>query len=210
MKKRTANKEIRTEKMIQGAVQVFSEKGIESAKMTEIADAADIGVASLYRYFKTKGDIAVEVGIKYWLEVNDLLVEYLDHEASGYENIKGMLELFKNSDDHWTPLYRFIEQFDHFVAKLESKPSRMEAYELELTRLLPIYEKCMDKGIKDGSIHPTIEVKKTLNLYLHTLMTLKQKHANRGLIISLDSVEAQSEEIDLLVNVFLGYLRNGL
>ena len=39
---------------------VFIKQGIDKTKMTDIAEEAQIGVASVYRYFKTKPDIAIE------------------------------------------------------------------------------------------------------------------------------------------------------
>lgn len=49
-------------KIILVAAELFLEKGIDSVKMTDIADASGIGVASLYRYFGTRTNIVIEAG----------------------------------------------------------------------------------------------------------------------------------------------------
>ena len=54
------------EEVIASALKVFLKKGIDSTKMTDIAAQAEIGVASLYRYFKTKPEIVVEAACILW------------------------------------------------------------------------------------------------------------------------------------------------
>ena len=48
------------------AAQLYLNIGISNAKMTDIAEKAQIGVASLYRYFGTKQLFTVKVGAYIW------------------------------------------------------------------------------------------------------------------------------------------------
>ena len=59
----------RKERIVLIAAELFLQNGIEEIKMTDIADAAEIGVASLYRYFGTKTAIAIEVGVLLWRDL---------------------------------------------------------------------------------------------------------------------------------------------
>jgi len=210
MSKRIANKEARTEKMIEAAIEVFTEKGIEPTKMTDIAKVSGIGVASIYRYFKTKGDIAIEVGIKYWGDVHQKVIQACDPGQMGFHNMKTMLELFLDHNESDMQVYRFIEQLDHFITKLDKKPDKMTDYELAVIKNIPLYIKYIDEGKKDGSIHESVNSTQSIHLFNHTLMSLKQKHASRGAIISTDTVESQQAELRLLTDIFLNYLKHGL
>ena len=52
----------RINRILESAFNLFSEKGIDTITMNDIAATAEIGVASLYRYFETKDEINVKFG----------------------------------------------------------------------------------------------------------------------------------------------------
>src|SRR5215468_2098695 len=54
--------ELRRQQIIDGALEVFAEKGYEKATNKDIAEAAGIGSPGLiYHYFKDKGDLFIQV-----------------------------------------------------------------------------------------------------------------------------------------------------
>ena len=55
-------KDLREEAIVYVAAELFLRDGIESVKMTDIADRAEVGVASLYRYFGTKEALVLRAG----------------------------------------------------------------------------------------------------------------------------------------------------
>jgi len=208
MTKRELTKEKRMTLVIESAMETFEEKGIEPCKMTDIADHAGIGVASLYRYFKTKADIAIEVGILYWEFAREKALQAIDPQKNGLENIENMLLIYLESTKESEVFFKFVEQFDYFVTKLEKKPMKMNDYEDAVVKVMPIYEKYIIRGQKDHSIRLDMDIETTLSMMNHTLMALKQKHYSRGIIITTDSKEAQEKELRLLIDIFLGYLRH--
>lgn len=208
MTKRELTKEKRMNLVIESAMETFEEKGIEPCKMTDIADHAGIGVASLYRYFKTKADIAIEVGILYWEFAREKALQAIDTQKNGLENIENMLLIYLESTNESEVFFKFVEQFDYFVTKLEKKPMKMNDYEEAVVKVMPIYEEYIIRGQKDHSIRLDMDIETTLSMMNHTLMALKQKHYSRGIIITTDSKEAQEKELRLLIDIFLGYLRH--
>ena len=54
-------KSARIERILEAAYELFSTRGIEQVAMTDIAENSKIGVASLYRYFETKDEIAMSI-----------------------------------------------------------------------------------------------------------------------------------------------------
>ena len=55
---------------------------IASVKMTDIADAAGMGVATLYRHFSTKTSIAVEAATLMWERFNEASSELVESMPS--------------------------------------------------------------------------------------------------------------------------------
>ena len=60
------NRQKRETVILDCAYQLFASQGIENTAITDIAEKAEIGVASLYRYFKTKEEIAILCGVIAW------------------------------------------------------------------------------------------------------------------------------------------------
>lgn len=59
---RVARRQQRTrEVLIHAASVVMSEKGVDAATMSEIAERADMGAGTVYNYFKSKEDLAIAV-----------------------------------------------------------------------------------------------------------------------------------------------------
>ncbi len=59
---RVARRQARNRRaLIEAARRIMSQKGIDAATMSEIAERADVGAGTVYNYFKSKEDLAVAV-----------------------------------------------------------------------------------------------------------------------------------------------------
>ncbi|MBR2593074.1 MAG: helix-turn-helix transcriptional regulator [Firmicutes bacterium] len=54
------------EKILEAAFRLFSDTSIDAVSMNAVAAASEIGVATIYRYFKTKPDLVTEVAVTRW------------------------------------------------------------------------------------------------------------------------------------------------
>ena len=55
-KRQLEERQMRKERILSGALQVFKKNGIDGATMDEIANESGFGKATLYYYFKSKED----------------------------------------------------------------------------------------------------------------------------------------------------------
>uniref|UniRef100_UPI001FC86C04 TetR/AcrR family transcriptional regulator n=1 Tax=Burkholderia gladioli TaxID=28095 RepID=UPI001FC86C04 len=69
-------------KLIEAAMRVMGQKGVEDATINDITEAADVGFGSFYNHFKTKEDIAQAV----FEVLNDQLATRLDAITSEVED----------------------------------------------------------------------------------------------------------------------------
>lgn len=53
--------EVRRERLVEAATQVFAERGYEGARVEQIADAADVSPGLLYRHFEGKQELYTEI-----------------------------------------------------------------------------------------------------------------------------------------------------
>ena len=73
--------EQRTQQILHTALKLFCEKGIEDTSVEEIAKAAGVGPATIYRYFETKAELAISAGIAYWQMIAGKYLDSLSQEA---------------------------------------------------------------------------------------------------------------------------------
>lgn len=211
-KELSEQKEKRKEEVIAAAVEVFKEKGIENSKMTDIAEKAEVGVASVYRYFKTKSDLAVEVAIKFWdMEINSLYSE-LDkdniNKLIGIEKLKTILNVFVSLYNNHKDFVRFLEEFDNYVIKEQIPSEKLESYENSIINLKHIIFEALDDGKKDGSIRKDIDNEIFYITVSHSLMTLAQKLILRGTILKSDSDVSGITQIKLIIDMAIGYIQS--
>ena len=77
-------RELRRERILQGALAVFQNNGLEAATMDQIANEAGFGKATLYYYFNSKEEVfcaIMEKGWKpLWEDIEEIIHEE-DHSA---------------------------------------------------------------------------------------------------------------------------------
>lgn len=203
--------EVRVKAAIDAAKLLFFEKGIDAVKMTDIAEKAGMGVASLYRYpaTATKTRIVIQVGCQVW---NELLTEYKEvfdgkefQEANGITQIEMILRLYLHLFENHRDFLRFVSIFDAYCLESHIPADDLEEYENCILGFFPYYESACKKGKEDGTIREEFALYETYNTVNHAMISVLKKLAFES-ILPQDSVSGVNE-IELLVRIFSDYMR---
>ena len=139
--------------ILSAAEGVFAEKGFFSSTMSEIAERAEFGTGTLYKYFKSKDDLYFTLIDEKTDAINHLAKAELTRGASSVERIRKVLGL----------QFEFVEKNRDFFRIYTSERSRFEwtmkdelgkgihdkmvAYIKSLTQV-------MKEGMKEGEFKP--------------------------------------------------------
>ena len=134
--------------ILDGALQIFKDKGIDKATMEEIAHAAGFGTATLYYYFPSKEEVFAAILIKgwktLWEEIEDTI--HSDEEAE----IKFLDTLYqiagtaiKNPN-----LYRFLFTAPKAYPTINENHSEWKRYQ---SRIYGSLQGLLSDGIKAGA-----------------------------------------------------------
>jgi AcrR family transcriptional regulator len=204
--KREIYKETRREKMIVAASQIYSEYGIDSTTIQQVADRAELGVASVYRYFPGKTDLAVAAAIHVWKNAMVPLSEGIAKEENPWECIKnymnGFLHLFRNTPD----FFRFVENFDNYISRQENRPESIREYEIMLTAEDNQIMNILHKGQEQGFIRSDIEIDHYYSVATKAIMAFAQKLLLRGSILEADKTD-HIKEMTTLISILLDNIR---
>ena len=192
------------------AAKLYLSDGINGAKMTDIADQAQIGVASLYRYFGTKQMFTVKAGAYIWrMTLRALEPIYTGQEynaKTGLEQVETLLNIFHIFMKDYRPFLRFLSDFDAFVVREKLNSDSLAEYESCVLNILPVMEAAFAKGRRDGTIKP--ESDGVLFYYTVTdcLLSMCQRFVWGNVPNSEDS-ELNTRALSMAIEMFLAYIR---
>jgi AcrR family transcriptional regulator len=117
-------------RILDAALRVFAERGYHGTSVPEVAEAAGIGVGTLYRYFETKDDLVNEVFRDAKIRLRRYLLDGLPHvEPRELDMARRWFgELWRRLGEFATAepdAFRFLEMQDH-VPYLDAHSRQIE------------------------------------------------------------------------------------
>lgn len=201
-------KDQREDAIVYVAAELFLQRGIEDVKMTDIAERAEVGVASLYRYFGTKEALVVRAGGLLWNDLHTLfrgVYEDADfHACSGMEQIRRLFGVYRTLFCEQPDFIRFVGSFDDFVLRAKLSKEELQSYEQSVLNFYPVFLGAYEAGIRDGSVRVIESPRLFYDAVCHAVMALTQKLL-RGEIIAADGF-GDTAELDLVLDMAERYL----
>lgn len=199
----------RINRILESAFNLFSEKGIDTITMNDIASTAEIGVASLYRYFATKDEIAIRTAIWAWNKQKDVILPALQSDSydslKGYQQIEKIFKMFVDLYDKEKTFLRFIYFFDSYINRQKISYERLFDYEGMIAVVQDIVANAISKGLTDGSISAEYKDHEK-DLYftsMHSLFSLSQKLSLAGNMLAMDSDVNGTDQMRILADLLL-------
>ena len=187
------------------ATDLFMARSIQEVTIKDIAVSAQVGEATIYRYFGKKQSLVVRSAMKLQQAVN---TEYFKFEQgkTGLEKVeifyKCYLDIFNNHPE----FYKFINEFDAFMGGDDS--NAIDPYEAVVGQYEKVYMQAYEEGLKDGSIKPQKDIKIFYFSTTHALLELCKKLSIRKAVLAQDKVLDKSAQVECLIDITLSSLRH--
>lgn len=197
--------------ILESAFQLFAERGIEEIAMTDIAAKAEIGVASLYRYFQTKETLAIQCAEHTWLSLSrffeSIFLEAEYKNKSGIEQLEVILSCFTKTFEESSDFFRFIYYFDSFIHRSGVTSDKLDEYESDIASTKSIVMEAIKKGISDGSIKLDVAKDQSVDMVYYTMMhsmfAMSQKLALSGQMLNESKSFSGIEQLNLLSKMLI-------
>ncbi len=206
-------KNARIERILLSAFSLFSHTGIDAIAMTDIAKNAEIGVASLYRYFETKDEIAIRTAIWAWENQKKIILPILDdsgyYEKNGISQLEEIFDLFWKLYQNEPDFFRYIYFFDAYIVCQKIDSERLIAYQKVIESVQKVICEAIHKGITDGSIskqYKDCEMELYYSL-MHTIFSATQKLSLSGKMLKMDERNDEIQQLKLLGKILIGGLK---
>ncbi|MBI9105866.1 MAG: TetR/AcrR family transcriptional regulator [Spirochaetales bacterium] len=207
---RDEQKSERRVKIIRAAKELFITKGLAGTSMSEIAKKIDLNVRTVYRYYKTKEELAFEIEIKIFEEMIEKLktTSSIIKGKNGFEKISKLLTLtekyYRSSENeirfmgefdyYFTGAYPYNALSDRFVEMMRTMDSPLRGY--------------LKEGIIDGSIREDLDVPLTVETIENAMLALSQRIVSRGEHLEIEQEVPPAAMLTCLTNLLLNGIRN--
>ena len=132
----------------------------------------------------------------------------MNQGMTGYGQLQCIFHLFENIFREETLFLKFLQEFDIFVRKYEISQERLGEYEEEILNLKPYVTKALERGLKDKSLSFSYTVDEVYFTIMHMMLSLLQKLAYSGSILSSDGQIDLSLQVKIAGELLLKGLRN--
>ena len=143
-------RKMRKDRILDGALEVFKEKGLEGATMDEIANSSGFGKATLYYYFKSKEDVLSEILNEGWMKIWESLEPVIADQKSPRKTFVNLLMKIVEYAQRRPGLFEFLFNAPKAI-KLDDQPWKEYQH-----RLYTVIQGLLEDGIKAGEF-PRIE-----------------------------------------------------
>lgn len=145
-------REARKKRIIQGALQVFQEKGLEAATMDEIASVAGFGKATLYYYFSSKEEVFSQIMEQGWKALWTGIEEMI-HLTGSSARERFIQTLNKIAEITLTDrnLYSFLFSAHQTLA---GAPAELQSWKTYQERIYGALKGLLEEGISRGEFPP--------------------------------------------------------
>ena len=202
----------RRARLLEAAFRLMSARSIEAVKLTEIADAAGLGIVTLYRYFKTKPDLVIELGTvlwrKYYVEVEKAYAARGGAAMNAAEEMElfldSIIELYRSHKD----VLKFSRNFDTYVNHQECTAEQMRPYNEAVEVFAKKFHVVYEKAMKDGTLDIRVSEKRLFVGTLYAVLSVAGKFAE-GLVYPSEDHHNMLEELQMIKQMILGALKKG-
>ena len=137
-------RQMRKDRILEGALSVFKTKGLEGATMDEIASCSGFGKATLYYYFKSKEDVFSAILEDGWKKIWDSIEPVFGKTDSPRKTFVNLLIKIAEYAKDRPGLFEFLFNAPKAI-KLEYQP--WKEYQ---QRLYSLIQGLLEDGIKAG------------------------------------------------------------
>ena len=192
------------------SAEMFLKNGIEAVKMTDIADACGVGVATLYRYFGTKTIITIAAMTHLWTRLRGMYEHVFETEVflmqSGIKRLSDLMQMYLVLFDTHRDFMKLLGEFDQMLQFENVPKAALFDYERSIINFFPYIESAYLAGVSDGTVRSDIDFKLFYLTYGHTMLSLIKKLLAGELLPSDDFTRGRAE-LEMLANMAVSFLR---
>ena len=198
-------KEVKVNFIVDIAIDLFMCRSVSEVTIRDIAISAQVGEATIYRYFGNKQNLVMQAAMKLQSIVSESFFR-LEKGKNGHEKLALFYESYYDIYLKHPNFYKFLNEFDAYIAN--EKSDDMNPYENAIDQYKAYYMEAYELGLKDGSVKKQNDIELFYFSTTHALLELCKKLAFKKAVLEQDKGEGKEKEIQCLIDIILMSLNN--
>jgi len=199
--KDTVEMAAKREKILEAGFHLFSRKSISSVTMNDVANACKLGIATVYRYYKSKPTLVLAIATWVWdsyIQENMRLLEETRKEGdSAVDRYEFFIDTFLNLYRNRKEMLRFNQLFNIYVRSEKVPEDELSAYKQMIGKISLVFQQTVLKGQEDGTIRKDIPGETIFSTTLHLILAATTRYAF-GLVYTPEGEAEEERELLLL------------
>lgn len=204
-KERSDGKQQRLCVILESAERIFTVKGIEKTTMQDIASDANIGIATLFRYFSKKEKLIVAVATKLLEPMLDYFHFTAESSLTCLEKIEQLFDFFITDQNNSS--IKFMVNFESYASHSAEPIEDILNFNALNRQIWHEYSTIIQSGIEDGSIRSDLPVKETLITLMNTFALFSRKLSIKKSTLLFESDLESDLQLIILKKIFMDYLK---
>lgn len=204
-------KEKNLEKIFEETLVLMSEKGIQKVTFNEIAEKSNIGVASLYRYFKNKKTLICNCAIYNLNKIIENLVpevnsiQFLNKPAIiEFEELLNKYIIFYKENKKFL---KFLSEFDNFITFNKMDNDIEDSYNRMFKSFYIMAKRIYQKGLEDKTFRENFDFDSFYYSISSSLLQTCIKGTVSPSLIPLDSLINTEQKLKMQINMAIYYCK---
>jgi len=182
IERREREKKQRQDAIIDAAEKVFFSKGVDTATMDDVAEAAELSKGTLYLYFKSKEELYLAITKRALEILTDMFSEATKKQERGIDKVQAIGRAYITFSKKFPDYFNSMIYFESHIKDLNGKGSSAQACDLQGEKALGVLVEALQIGIEDESIRSEIDPLKVAVILwgqstgILQLISIKGKH----------------------------------
>lgn len=200
----------RREQLMEAGFRLFSQYGIENVSLQRVADAAKVGIATLYNYYQTKVKLVIAISGKIW---GDLWKEILEEKGpelfesfTAYQYIEfytdQIIQIYRERPE----ILRFSNNYKNFISREKVKDEALAEHLDALKPARALYHKFYEQARGDKSIRTDIPEQQLFTSVAIAMLAVAERYA-QGIVWADDHKADHTQELEFLKEMLLTWCR---
>ena len=203
--KESPTKQKHREAILSSALDLFVAYGIHAVTMDDIAVASDLTLRSIYNYYDSKEDIAIDIEIACMAAFQAEKIDIPDFE-NGLEEASYWIRFFGQWFMDHPKITSFLAMFDY--AFTEHFPNFRLTNFLDEKDVGHILYSSVIRGIRDGSIYPYSDPSEFSYTIAQVAYAYIQKYVYHLQVPTFETMSRQIGQYEIFIEILINSMRN--
>ncbi|MDQ6420612.1 TetR/AcrR family transcriptional regulator [Paenibacillus sp. LHD-117] len=205
---RTDIKQQRHDNIVKAAEAVIFRKGIEGATMNDIAAEANVGVATVFRYFPSKEKLVLELSAGIMEETRKAFESIAASQTDCLGKVEMLFDYFITMlETNRSPFVKFLEEMHLSMAHGGEKEEETYRDGLADRKIFAVFVSIIEEGTKDGSLRGDLPIQDVLITLVNAFGQFASKLAFHKNVLMLPSDVEPERQLSLVKEMMLDYIR---